>query len=95
MERKYRPEGYPCKYPGCDAKYPKPQSLGAHVTARHTRDPKVLEFMMGQRVISRKKFKEGMSCSYGCGEILYSPKKLADHVIENHREEMNQYEVAT
>lgn len=33
-ERKLKPEGYKCPY--CGAIFPKPESLGGHVTAKHT-----------------------------------------------------------
>lgn len=33
-ERKLKPEGYKCPY--CPAIFPTPQSLGGHVTAKHT-----------------------------------------------------------
>ena len=34
MKRKYKPEGYKCPY--CPAIFSTPQSLGGHVTAKHT-----------------------------------------------------------
>ena len=33
-KRRLKPEGYKCPY--CDAIFPKPESLGGHVTAKHT-----------------------------------------------------------
>ena len=33
-ERKLKPEGYKCPY--CGVIFPKPESLGGHVTAKHT-----------------------------------------------------------
>lgn len=35
-KRKYRPEGYTCPVPNCNATFPTPQSLGGHVTSVHT-----------------------------------------------------------
>lgn len=34
LMRTYRAEGYQCHY--CNAVFPTPQSLGGHVTAKHT-----------------------------------------------------------
>ena len=33
-KRQLKPEGYKCPY--CEAVFPKPESLGGHVTAKHT-----------------------------------------------------------
>lgn len=74
---------YKCKH--CGARFVKPQSLGAHVTAHHTKNEEVLEYVMA----GRKRFKEdGELCPWGCGERFYSPRKLVGHILSVHKDQV-------
>ena len=74
---------YKCKY--CNAAFIKPQSLGAHVTARHTSLPEVLEYFIGARKYLAE---NGEKCPWGCGEMFYSSAKLLNHITTVHSEQV-------
>lgn len=50
-DRKLKPEGYKCPY--CGAIFPKPESLGGHVTAVHTEAN--LDLILMKKGYKRKK----------------------------------------
>lgn len=50
VKRKYRKKGYTCKQ--CGANFPKPQSLGGHVTSIHS--PVDLDFILLMKNIKKK-----------------------------------------
>ena len=76
---------YACKH--CSATFEKPQSLGAHVTAHHSRGPDVLEWVMGER----KKWKdEGQACPFRCGFESHNPRELAKHMMDSHKKEIEE-----
>ena len=84
---------YACKrllYDGspCPARFDKPQSLGAHVTAFHTKGPDVLEWAMGER---RRWNEKGEVCPWGCGETFHSPKKLGSHIFSVHKDQVEKH----
>ena len=54
-KRKYKKEGYKCPY--CEAVFPRPQSLGGHVTSIHT--PVNLDLILAKKGYERAKKLEG------------------------------------
>ena len=75
---------YACKH--CNARFDKPQSLGAHVTARHSSimGEEVLQYYIGVR---RNLKENGEPCPY-CGQRFYTTRTFANHIIDSHKKEV-------
>ena len=71
----------------CQARFDKPQSLGAHVTARHSSimGEEVLQYYIGVR---RNLKENGEACPY-CHEKFFTTRSFANHILSIHKDQVD------